>query len=71
LLVPKLMAALRAAALDDVQVIGGGIVPPKDERMLMEAGVARVFHPGASLEAIADTVRALSTARRARLEGSI
>jgi len=71
LLVPKLMAALRAAALDDVQVIVGGIVPPKDERMLMEAGVARVFHPGASLEAIADTVRALSAARRAQLEGSI
>lgn len=71
LLVPKLMAALRAAALDDVQVIVGGIVPPKDERMLMGAGVARVFHPGASLEAIADTVRALSAARRAQLEGSI
>jgi methylmalonyl-CoA mutase C-terminal domain/subunit len=71
LLVPKLMAALRAAALDDVQVIVGGIVPPKDERMLMGAGVARVFHPGASLEAIADTVRALSAARRAQLENSI
>lgn len=71
LLVPKLMAALRAAALDDVQVIVGGIVPPKDERMLMGAGVARVFHPGASLESIADTVRALSAARRAQLEGSI
>jgi methylmalonyl-CoA mutase C-terminal domain/subunit len=71
LLVPKLMAALRAAALDDVQVIVGGIVPPKDERMLMEAGVARVFHPGASLEAIADTVRALSATRRTQLEGSI
>jgi len=39
--------------------------------MLMGAGVARVFHPGASLEAIADTVRALSAARRAQLEGSI
>jgi len=65
------MAALRAAGLDDVQVIVGGIVPPKDERMLMGAGVACVFHPGASLDAIADTVRALSTARRAQLEGSI
>jgi len=71
LLVPKLMAALRAAALDDVQVIVGGIVPPKDERVLIEAGVAQVFHPGASLEAIADSVRALSATRRAQLEGSI
>ena len=71
LLVPKLIAALRAAALDDVQVIVGGIVPPKDERMLTAAGVARVFHPGASLEAIADSVRALTATRRAQLESSI
>ncbi len=71
LLVPKLMVALRAAGLDDVRVIVGGIVPPKDERMLVEAGVARVFHPGASLEEIADAVRALTRARRAELEESL
>jgi methylmalonyl-CoA mutase C-terminal domain/subunit len=70
-LVPKLMAALQAAGLADVQVIVGGIVPPKDERMLLEAGVAGVFHPGTSLEAIADAVRALTRKRRAQLEGSI
>jgi len=70
LLVPKLMAALRAAGLDDVRVIVGGIVPPKDERMLLEAGVARVFHPGVALGDIADAVRALTIERRAQLEGS-
>jgi len=69
-LVPKLMAALRAAGLEDVQVIVGGIVPPKDERELLEAGVAGGFHPGASLAAIADAVRALTRKRRAQLEGS-
>jgi len=71
LLVPKLMTALRAAGLEDVRVIVGGIVPPKDERMLTEAGVARVFHPGASLEEIADAVRTLTRARRAQLEGTL
>jgi methylmalonyl-CoA mutase C-terminal domain/subunit len=71
LLVPKLMAALLAAGLEDVQVIVGGIVPPKDERMLLEAGVAGVFHPGTSLGAIADAVHALTRKRRAQLEGSI
>lgn len=70
-LVPKLMAALQAAGLEDVQVIVGGIVPPKDERLLLEAGVAGVFHPGTSLEAIADAVHALTRKRRAQLEGSI
>ena len=71
LLVPKLMRALRAAGLEDVQVIVGGIVPPKDERVLLEAGVAQVFHPGASLEQIAGAVRALAAARRQQLEGSL
>ncbi|MEJ2174439.1 MAG: cobalamin-dependent protein [bacterium] len=68
-LVPKLMAALRAAGLDDVRVIVGGIVPPKDERMLLEAGVAQVFHPGTSLGEIAAAVRALTRGRRAQMEG--
>lgn len=68
LLVPKLVAALRAAGLDDVRVIVGGIVPPKDERALHDAGVARVFHPGSSLEEIAEAVRALTRGRRAELE---
>ena len=59
LLVPRLMQALRAAGADDVAVVVGGIVPPQDEKMLLEAGVARVFHPGASLEEIAAEVRRL------------
>lgn len=70
LLVPKLIAALRAAGMDDVQVVVGGIVPPKDETLLLEAGVARVFHPGASLEEIAGAVRALAVRRRSLLEGT-
>ena len=46
LIVPKLMAALRAAGLSDIAVVVGGIVPDDDEEVLLEAGVARVFHPG-------------------------
>ena len=70
LLVPKLMAALRAAGIADVEVIVGGIVPPRDEKALLDAGVARVFHPGAALGDIADEVRALTAKRRAVPEGS-
>jgi len=66
LIVPKLMDALRAAGLDDVAVIVGGIVPDEDERMLLDAGVARVFHPGATLDEIARRVRELAAAVRAR-----
>lgn len=66
LIVPKLMDALRAAGLDDVAVIVGGIVPDEDERMLLDAGVARVFHPGAALDEIARCVRELTSSVRAR-----
>lgn len=65
LIVPKLMAALRAAGLAEVAVIVGGIVPDEDERALVESGVARVFHPGASLEEIARFVREAAVKARA------
>ncbi|TAN54419.1 MAG: cobalamin B12-binding domain-containing protein [Betaproteobacteria bacterium] len=69
LLVPKLIDALRAAGAAEVQVVVGGIVPPADEARLLESGVARVFHPGASLQEIADGVRALAGRVRAVQEG--
>jgi methylmalonyl-CoA mutase C-terminal domain/subunit len=66
LIVPKLMAALRAAGLTDVAVIVGGIIPDEDEDMLLAAGVARVFHPGAALEDIAAYIRGITPAIRTR-----
>ena len=65
LIVPKLMSALRAAGLGEVAVVVGGIVPDEDERTLLESGVARVFHPGAALEEIAQFVRATAAQARA------
>lgn len=65
LLVPRLMVALREAQMNDVQVIVGGIVPARDEKMLLDAGVARVFHPGTALEEIATEIRQLSARTRA------
>ena len=65
LLVPRLMTALREAGVNDVGVVVGGIVPAADEKLLLDSGVARIFHPGASLEEIATEVRALSARVRA------
>ena len=66
LIVPKLMAALRAAGLADVIVIVGGIVPDADEQALLDAGVARVFHPGSPL----DEISAYITEATARLRAA-
>ena len=68
LIVPKLMDALRAAGVGDIAVIVGGIVPDADEAILLARGVAKVFHPGASLEAIATFVRVVTPKVRAARE---
>ncbi len=66
LLVPKLMSALRDSRLDNIPVVVGGIVPDADEKQLLAAGVARVFHPGSKLdEIVRDVARLVSAAREA------
>jgi len=66
LIVPKLMAELREAGLGDIGVVVGGIVPDEDEKALLDAGVARVFHPGSAMADIASFVRELAGQVRAR-----
>ena len=44
-LVRDVMERMRAEGLDDVPVIGGGIIPPEDETVLKAAGVAAVYTP--------------------------
>jgi (2R)-ethylmalonyl-CoA mutase len=44
-LVPAVLDGLRAAGLDDVPVVVGGIIPDSDARVLMERGVAAVYTP--------------------------
>ncbi|SOD73323.1 (R)-ethylmalonyl-CoA mutase [Jatrophihabitans sp. GAS493] len=43
--VPDVVNGLRAAGLDDVPVVLGGIIPDADVPSLIESGVARVFTP--------------------------
>jgi (2R)-ethylmalonyl-CoA mutase len=43
--VPDVLDGLRAAGLDDVPVVVGGIIPDADATTLRAAGVARVFTP--------------------------
>lgn len=67
LIVPKLMTALADAGLSHIAVVVGGIVPDAELDLLTDAGVAEVFHPGATREQIVDAIAAL--AARARMLG--
>jgi (2R)-ethylmalonyl-CoA mutase len=43
--VPAVVDGLRAAGIDDVPVVVGGIIPPDDAAELQKRGVAAVFTP--------------------------
>lgn len=45
-LVPKLLAELKKIGRQDILVIVGGVVPPKDHEFLKKNGVSLIFGPG-------------------------
>jgi methylmalonyl-CoA mutase len=45
-LVPLTMQALKEAGREDIMVVVGGVIPPKDYQYLFDQGVAAVFGPG-------------------------
>ena len=45
-LIPELIHSLKNLGREDIMVIAGGVIPPKDYDFLYEAGVAGVFGPG-------------------------
>jgi methylmalonyl-CoA mutase C-terminal domain/subunit len=63
LLVPDLMAALRAEDWDGAVVVGG-IVQAADVPVLKSAGVVRIFHPGEPLDEIVDFIRSAAPEKR-------
>jgi methylmalonyl-CoA mutase len=48
-LVPALIAELKKLGREDIMVIAGGVIPPKDYNFLFDSGVAAVFGPGTVL----------------------
>jgi methylmalonyl-CoA mutase C-terminal domain/subunit len=57
-LFPAVIDLLRAQDAADVVVFGGGIIPQDDVPRLKEQGVAEVFLPGATTQAIVEWIRA-------------
>jgi methylmalonyl-CoA mutase C-terminal domain/subunit len=46
-LMPKVTRLLREKKMDDILVIGGGVIPSEDIPLLKQAGIVGVFTPGA------------------------
>ncbi len=56
-LFPAVIDLLRQKGAGDIAVFGGGIIPQDDVPRLKELGVAEVFLPGSSTQAIIDWIR--------------
>ncbi len=56
-LFPAILEGMKARALDDVVIFGGGIIPEEDIPKLATLGVRCIFHSGATTEDIVNWVR--------------
>ncbi|MEW6614920.1 MAG: cobalamin B12-binding domain-containing protein [Thermodesulfobacteriota bacterium] len=51
-LLSKVKSALSKQGVDNIPILVGGIIPPKEEPILREMGVVGIFGPGSHLQSI-------------------
>jgi methylmalonyl-CoA mutase C-terminal domain/subunit len=56
-LYPEVVNELRKSGMENVVVIGGGVIPKEDVPFLLEKGVSAVFLPGSSVKEVANFIR--------------
>ena len=54
---PRVMELLREKGMNDVLVVGGGIIPNEDVAQLKKSGIAEIFGPGTSTEQIVNFIQ--------------
>ena len=54
---PKVIELLKEKNVDDILVVGGGIIPEDHIPKLKEKGVSEIFGPGSMMDDIADYIR--------------
>ena len=59
-LFPKVLKLLKERKVDDIPIFAGGIIPDEDAKRLKKLGIRAVFGPGARLEEIISTAKALA-----------
>jgi methylmalonyl-CoA mutase, C-terminal domain len=67
-LTEKIIAALSEAGVEEIAVVVGGTIPPRDIEPLERIGAAAVFPTGTPLSAIAPKIREVVNSRRSQPE---
>ncbi len=57
-LFPRIMELLKEEGIEDILVVGGGIIPEDDIPELKKAGIAAIFGPGTPLDEIVEYIKA-------------
>lgn len=55
-LFPRVATVLEEQGVNDILLIGGGVIPGKDKKLLEEKGIQGNFGPGTPLEVIIDFI---------------
>lgn len=55
-LFPKVVKELKKKGLNDVLVVGGGVIPEVDKKQLEKAGINGVFGPGTPLPSVIEHI---------------
>ena len=56
-LFPKVMDLLKEKGVEDMLVLGGGIIPDEDIPALKDSGIAEIFGPGTTTQEIIDYIK--------------
>jgi methylmalonyl-CoA mutase C-terminal domain/subunit len=60
---PRVTELLRKKGMDDILVVGGGIIPDEDVAELKKSGIAEIFGPGTPTEQIVNFIQAYARKR--------
>jgi len=64
-LFPRVVKCLKQKRINDVLVVGGGVIPDEDKKGLEKAGINGVFGPGTPLSTVIDhIVKQVATLRK-------
>ncbi len=55
-LFPRVVKAIKKKGINDVLIVGGGVIPDIDHKDLIKSGVKHVFGPGTPLSTIIDNI---------------